>query len=222
MGKLGERFFAAGNERTSGELPQGFGYRYGTDPVKADVDIMNHNPAPQTVYLTAKMNHVPAEGSDLKPVRPVWLDVDNCRTSQYAIPAGASNRVWTWESNLTGRVVATGGHVHDGGLKIDLSNQTTGEKMCTSYAGYGTDPAYAGSIESMSTCIWDRVGTVRKGEILAIDAYYDSAEAQSDAMGIMLAYVYETEDLAGGTTPPAGVFASGGTGRPPAHSHGHH
>ena len=45
--------------------------------------------------------------------------------------------------------------------------------MCTSYAGYGTNPALQGRVESMSTCIWDRLGTVRAGEVLSIDTYYD-------------------------------------------------
>src|SRR5581483_1464168 len=31
IGSLGERFFAAGNERTGGRFPAGFGYHYGAD-----------------------------------------------------------------------------------------------------------------------------------------------------------------------------------------------
>jgi hypothetical protein len=222
MGQLGERFFAAGNERTSGDLPEGFGYHLGSAPVKADLDIMNHSTTPHVVYMTARISHAPyGDGSAIKPVRPIWMDMNNCQTSEYAIPAGVSNKVWTWQSNLTGRVVAAGGHVHDGGTRIDFKNQSTGENFCTSYAGYGTKPAFAGTLESMSTCIWDRIGTVRKGETLAIDTYYDSTDAQMDVMGIVLAYVHETEDLTSGTTPPPSVQASGGTGRPPAGTHGH-
>lgn len=219
MGKLGERFFAAGNERTAGELPAGFGYLYGDAPVKADLDLMNHSDQPQMVYLKAKLHHVPASDESIKPVRPVWLDEENCRTSEYGIPAGQSNRVWTWNAGLTGRVVAAGGHLHDGGTKLDILNQTTGQDFCTSYAGYGTKAEYMGSLESMSTCIWDKIGTFSKGDIVAIDSYYDSPGAQTDVMGIALLYVYETDDLAGGTTPPAGAFATSMTGDP--HS-GHH
>src|SRR5439155_307505 len=119
------------------------------------------------------------------------------------------------------------GHVHDGGIRIDLANETTARHLCTSYAGYGTNPAYQGSVEKMTTCTWDRLGTVRAGEVLSIDTYYDPPEAQSDVMGIVLAYVYETDDLAGGTEPPAGVQAPAPAwpppaGRPAGHGHGAH
>lgn len=207
IGSLGERFFAAGNERTAGHFPPGFGYHYGTDRVAAAVEIMNHTPSPQMVFVKTKVTYVPDSTSGMKPVRPVWLDEENCGDSTYAVPAGPSNRVWRWTSTLTGRVLLAGGHVHNGGIKIVLANETTAQHLCTSYAGYGTNPAFAGNLESMTTCTWDRLGTVRAGEVLSIDTYYDPPEAQSDVMGIVLAYVYETDDLAGGTPPPAGVQA---------------
>ena len=108
-----------------------------------------------------------------------------------------------------------------------MANETTGQHLCTSYAGYGTKPAYAGNIESMTTCTWDRLGTVRQGEVLSIDTFYDPPEPQSDVMGIVLAYVYETDDLAGGTPPPPGVQAPAPAWPPPGgvpsgHSHGGH
>jgi Stress up-regulated Nod 19 len=225
IGSLGERFYAAGNERTGGTFPSGFGYHYGADRVAAAIDIMNHADHPQVVYVATKVSYVPDSTPGMKPVRPVWLDENDCGDSAYAVPAGPSHKVWRWTSTLTGRVILAGGHVHDGGIKIDLANETTGQPICTSYAGYGTNPAYQGSVESMSTCVWDRLGTVRAGEVLSIDAFYDPPEAQSDVMGIVLAYVYETDDLAGGTPPPPGVQAPAPAwpppgGRPPVHGHG--
>jgi len=226
VGSLGERFFAAGNERTSGSLPPGFGYHLGTDRVAGAIDIMNHSTRPQTVYLEATTTYVPDPAPAMRPVRPVWLDEGDCESSQYAVPAGRSDRVWRWTSTLTGRVLFAGGHVHNGGIKIDLANETTGQHLCTSYAGYDTKPAYMGNIDSMTTCSWDRLGTVRRGEVLSIDTFYDPPEAQSDVMGIVLAYVYETDDLAGGTPPPPGVQAPAPAWPPPGgvpggHTHGH-
>ena len=220
MGGLGQRFFAAGNERTGSDLPAGFGYHLGKEPVQSAIEIMNHAAEQKTVYLKADIRWVPDSTAGMKAVTPVWLDQNNCNTSQYAVPAGPSNRVWRWTSNLTGRVLFTGGHVHDGGIKIDISNETAGQHLCTSYAGYGNNPAYMGSVESMTTCNWDRLGTVRRGETIAIDTFYDSPTAQSDVMGIVLAFVYETEDLAGGTPPPPEPAPP--TGRPPAMGGGHH
>jgi hypothetical protein len=177
------------------------------------------------VFVKTKVTWVPDSTPGMKPVRPVWLDEDNCGDSSYPVPAGPSNKVWRWTSTLTGRVILAGGHVHNGGIKVVFGNETTGQHLCTSYAGYGTNPAFQGSVESMSTCIWDRLGTVRAGEVLSIDTYYDPPEAQPDVMGIVLAYVYETDDLAGGTAPPPGVQAPAPAWPPPGgvpSGHSHH
>lgn len=222
VGSLGERFFAAGNERTGGTMPAGFGYHLGHDPVRSLVEIMNHAAEPKTVFLETTVTHVPDSEPGMHPVRPVWIDQNNCASSQYSAPAGPSHQVARWTSTLTGRVIAAGGHVHDGGLRTALSNETSGQHLCTSHAGYGTDPSYAGSVESMTTCIWDRLGTVRAGEVLALDTYYDLNEPRDDVMGIMLAYVYETDDLAGGTPAPTPVTDNPpSSGSPPRGGHAH-
>ena len=220
QGQLGMRFFASGNERTGGALPPGFGYHLGTDPVRTIVDLMNHSPEPKVVSIKATITHVPDSTPDMAPVTPVWLDENNCGTSEYAVPAGPSHQVWRWTSTITGRVLAAGGHVHDGGIKTVLSNETTGQHLCTSYARYGRNPAYMGSVESMTTCIHDRLGTVRAGEVLALDTYYDVPQARNGVMGIMIAYVYETDDLGGGAPPPAeSAPAPAESAPPPSHHH---
>lgn len=217
IGSQGLRFFAAGNERTEFRLPPGFGYLVGADPWNLIVEIMNHSDIARTVYVTLDVLYRPAS-DDLLPVTPVWLDVNNCGNSEYAVPAGPSEQHWSWTSTVTGRVVSTGGHVHDGGVKTVLTNETTGEQMCTSVAGYGTKPEFDGTIESMSTCVWDRLGVVRAGDEFAIRAYYDSSVPQDDVMGIMMALVYETDDLAGGSEPPA-ADAPPDPDPPPVHDH---
>ena len=214
LGRLGQRFFASGNERTGGVLPAGFGYRLTDAPVNGLFHIMNHASEPKTVFFEMKVRWVPASTAGIRPVTPVWLDMNNCRTSEYDVPAGPSSSHWTWTSTLTGRIVSTGGHVHDGGIRTTLSNRTTGQRICTSWAGYGTKPAFRGSVESMSVCAWDALGGVRAGEVLDLETAYDAATPLDDAMGIMLAYVYETADLGAGTPPPPEV--SGETPAPPA------
>ena len=203
LGQLGQRFFAAGNERTSGDLPAGFGYHLGRRPMNAIFEIMNHSQELKTVFITATVSYVPDSAPGMKPVTPVWLDENNCGNSEYRVPAGRSNKVARWTSTITGRVLAAAGHVHDGGIKTVLTNESTRQHICTSSAGYDTKPAYRGSVESMSTCIWDRLGTVRAGEVLALDTHYDVPAPRSGVMGIMIAFVHETADLAGGTPPPA-------------------
>ncbi len=217
IGSQGLRFFASGNERTVMAFPEGFGYYVGADSWTLIAEIMNHSDQAKTLYVTLDVVYRPAS-DNLKKVTQVWLDVDNCGDSQYAVPAGKSNTLWTWNSTITGRVVSTAGHVHDGGVKTELSNVSTKQHMCTSVAGYGTKPEFDGAIESMSLCVWDRIGVVRKGEELGLRAYYDSSKAANDVMGIMIASIYETNDLSGGTAPPQGAGPQEQK-PPPTHDH---
>ena len=225
-GKLGQRFFASGNERTPGLFPPGFGYYAGGGNWTGIFHVMNHGTEAKTVFFRLRVRWSPAAAGGVLPLTPIWLDMNNCRTSEYAVPAGPSSSHWTWTSTLTGRIVSTGGHVHNGGIRTTLSNQTTGQHLCTSWAGWGKNPAYEGSIESMSVCSWDRVGTVRKGQVLDLESVYDAPRPVPDAMGIMMAFVYETTDLAAGTDAPPSVRGEGPppveSTPPPSSSHDHH
>jgi hypothetical protein len=224
-GKLGLRFFASGNERTGGSFPPGFGYYVDRGNWSGIFHVMNHSAEPKTVFFQVRMRWSEAAAGGVKPLTPIWLDMNNCRTSEYAVPAGPHSSHWTWTSNLTGRILSTAGHVHDGGVRTTLSNQTTGQHICTSWAGWGKKAAYQGSIESMSGCTWDRVGTVQKGEVLDLESVYDSAQPVQDAMGIMMAFVYETADLAAGTPAPPDVRGQNPPpieSTPPPSGHEHH
>lgn len=214
FGRLGERFLASGNERTVKRLPEGYGYLLGRDPVTGVFHIMNHSDQPKTVFFTWKVDWVPASTPGIKAVTPLWLDENNCRSSEYDVPAGPTTKHWTWTSPMNGRIVSGGGHVHTGGVRTVLTNTTTGQHICTSWAGYGHKPAYMGQIESMSYCAWDTLGVVHKGDVLDLEADYDSAEAVPEAMGIMVMSFYPTDDLASGT--PAPPEASGAAMPPTA------
>ena len=227
LGGLGERFLASGNERTTKHFPDGYGYHLGRESVTGVFHIMNHSAETKTVSFTFKVRWLPASTAGVKPVTPVWVDMNNCRTSEYTVPAGPSSEHWTWKSTITGRIVSAGGHVHTGGVRTTLTNATAQRHVCTSWAGYGQKPAYMGTIESMSYCRWDALGVVRAGDTLDLETVYDAAEADPGAMGIMMLHVFETDDLEEPTPPPAEVS---GAQRPPsatpppagASHHGHH
>ena len=225
FGHLGERFLASGNERTTRRYPDGFGYHLGHDRVNAVFHVMNHSSSPKTVYFTYKIRWVSDSTAGIRPLTPVWLDINNCRTSEYSVPAGPSSKHFQWHSTITGRIVATGGHVHDGGVRTTLTNVTTGQHQCTSWAGYGTKPAYTGHIVSMSNCTWDSLGTVRAGEVLDLEAVYNAAEPLDGVMGIMVVHVFETPDLGAGTPAPPdvrGEIAPPPASTPPPEAAGHH
>lgn len=187
----GRRVFAAGNERTGAQLPPGYGYPVGLTPFGAMAELMNMSAQPQQVFVTMTVHWVDAAEARLKEVTPVWLDVDNCGDSQYTIPAGPSHTIWTWKSTLRGDIVAVGGHVHDQGVSITLSNATRHEKICESVAGYAGGSHHEGHVESMSTCVGDPLATVRRGDDLALDSYYHSDRPDDTVMGIMIAYLHQ-------------------------------
>jgi len=187
----GRRLFASGNERTAGRLPAGFGVKLGKAPMTwGAAELMNMKPEPQAVFVEATITHVPASTPGMEAVTPVWLDSANCTgDSQHSVPAGASTTTWRWQSTISGTVKAAGGHLHDGGRSLALSNASSGRHMCTSTAGYGTDPAYMGHIESMSVCSAQHLGAVRRGDVLQLDSTYQMDHAANDVMSIMLAYI---------------------------------
>lgn len=222
IGGAGKRIFASGNERTSGSFPRGFGYYIDNEDWWTGIfEIMNLVEQPQTVWVNVAVHYLPGSDTEVVPVTPVWLDVDNCGDSEIDVPAGRTTTTWDWTSNVTGRIVTTAGHVHDGGTSITLSNATTGAHVCRSVAGYGTKPEYMGHIESMSGCTWDRIGAVRKGEVLRLSTVYDTPEPLEGVMGIMMAFVYETDDLTGGTPAPDSMTSPPEGGTPTVAPHQH-
>jgi hypothetical protein len=203
-------------------MPEGYAIRVDRPWWAGIFEIMNDSPTPNLVFFKMTVTYLPASDTSVKPVTPVWLDVDNCGDSQFSVPKGESHSTWRWKSTVTGRVVGAGGHVHNGGISISLLNSSTNQRMCTSIAGYGTKPEYVGNIESMTACWHDRLGVVRKGEYLMLDAYYNSMTPQDNVMGIVMAFVYETNDLTGGSPPPQFYTAPPPNKVPPPNTGHHH
>ena len=202
VGKLGHRVFAAGNERTGFSVPEGFGAPIGRSVWGGAVELMNTSNELKLVYIQLTSRWVPITTPDIRPATSVWLDIDSCGDSAVDIPAGVTDIPWDWKANMTGRVIGAGGHVHDGGKWLSLVNATTSQHICTSVAGYGTKPAYEGTVESMSTCAWDSLGAVREGDVLRLNAHYNTSRPELGVMGIMVILVHETTDLAGGAPSP--------------------
>jgi hypothetical protein len=218
VGLLGERFFAAGNERTLATFPEGFGYYNGPAGYWAYViEIMNMGHAAENFYLELEATFLPGDAL-VTPLRPLWLDMNLCGNSQYSVPQGFSDMHADWTSTTEGNIVVMGGHVHDYGISVSAENTRTGEIFCTSVAGYAegsdaaplpvpagghghpnepnvlpdSDPAYEGHIEDMTGCWLPHHFEV--GDTIRLHTQYSSPEARNDVMGIMVAYLYETPD----------------------------
>ena len=220
IGAMGRRIFASGDERTPITLPHGFGFRVDPGSWVGLIELMNLGSQPQAVYFEVAVRHLPASTPRMKAITPVWLDVNNCRTSEYSVPAGRSETAWSWDSTLTGRIVAAGGHVHTGGVGLTLDNATTGRRICVSRAGYGSG-AMEGMVTSMSTCSWDSLGALRAGDRLTMTSIYDAPRAMDGVMGIMLIAVHETDDVDGGRPAPASMRGAPTTEVPRSAGHDH-
>jgi hypothetical protein len=187
-----DRFFATGKERTKIELPVGYGYwmNGGSLGLGYHLDSMHGR---HEVYLKLKLGYTEdTEGSTLTPIRPVWLDVDNCSDSEFNVPRnldpGRHKEVWDYAMPVGGRFVALAGHLHDGGLKLRLRNVTTNTSMFTSRAVY----EYRWNLTAMTTYS-DAAGIpVAAGDVLELTAVYNDTRdgpgtlAWPDVMGIMV------------------------------------
>jgi plastocyanin len=76
-----ERFFAAGEEKTTMILPKGYGYAYKATDVWV-LNYMIHNlwPKPQKVWMTYDLDFIPATSKaaqSITPASPVWMDIQN-------------------------------------------------------------------------------------------------------------------------------------------------
>jgi hypothetical protein len=147
-----ERFFAAGEEKTIMQMPKGYGYRYrATDSWFLNHMIHNLTPVPTRVYMTYTIDFIPADSPaarGIRPVRPIWMDVVNGSAypvfdvrkgtggdGRYTFPDEATDpyrggaRRNEWVADRDGVLIATGGHMHPGGLYTDLFLRRPGARI---------------------------------------------------------------------------------------------
>src|SRR3954471_10827200 len=247
--------FAAGEEKTITQFPRGFGYRYSPeDPWVLNYMLHNLVSTPARVYLTWDVDFVPdpaAAAARIKEVKPLWLDTGEGnypvwdaqrgwgKNGRYTFPddARGAERKKTGEANemkvpFDATLVAAGGHLHPGGLYVDLK-QTRGDQtkeIFRSEAKY-FEPAGAVSWDvAMTFTKPDWRVSVKKGDRLNVSATYDTKSASwYEVMGIMDPIWYSTDPAVAGKDPFAedldwhGVVTHGhlpendnhgGTGRP--------
>jgi hypothetical protein len=234
--------FAAGEEKTIGTLPQGYGIHH--DP--ADLWLMNHmihnlRPDATSVKITYDIDFVPdtaPAAAGITPVRPLWLDVAGLRPypvfdalrgtgskGRYTFPddargkaredIGAAQR-WTADRDIT--LVSTAGHLHPGGLYNDLevTRGSDRRRLFRSRAKY-FEPAGAVSWDvAMTHTTPDWRVAVRAGDTLSTSTTYDVRKASwYESMGIMIVFYAE------GLRPEATDPFSGSVSTQGLLTHGH-
>jgi hypothetical protein len=194
-----ERYFSSGNERTFVNLAKAgpgatkYGYHLrASDRFAFIVDLMNMNMEDKTVYMTMTYDildgPLPAGWRDIKVV---WFDANQCGTSE--VKPKAQNGKYTissspWTPNFSGENMGVGGHLHDGGINLEVN--LNGALQCDSTAAYGERPEYVSSsnmkmgpaagiaekhISSMRACYFNEIKTrqLSKGQSWQIKANYD-------------------------------------------------
>ena len=200
-GLLGERFFATGDERTAVDLTSlPYGYKVNsTETWNMVVDLMNWATTSKTVKVRVTWKYATGTDSTSRaPLRPVWLDADGCSMdSLITVPEGLSDTHKDWNATFGGKLIATAGHIHDHGVNIEVTNQSTGGTvLCNSVAGYGgagyETPDGRKHVSSMNVCTGNPIATIAKGNTLRLHANYNVPAghgAVDDAMGIAIAYI---------------------------------
>ena len=149
---LPELFVAAGEEKTIISFPKGYGYLYRA----SDTWVLNHmihnlTPVPTQVYMVYEIDFIPRtspRARGIRPVTPIWMDVQkgnlypvfdvqkgSGRGGRYTYPDDEPNAYGgrearnEWVSDRNGVLVATGGHLHPGGLYTDLYVRRRGARI---------------------------------------------------------------------------------------------
>jgi hypothetical protein len=111
QGSLGERFFAAGNERSQMHLPSPYGYFNGTATNWTLIyHLVNKAAVSKNISVEVVYQYRTTGGES---ATPLWLDIDGCSDSEYPAPLGYSDTHADWTSTVGGRLIAMTGHLHD-------------------------------------------------------------------------------------------------------------
>jgi hypothetical protein len=121
---------------------------------------------------------------------PLFQDVTGCGGSTYDVPGtGGPGSVHvaqrSWPAPRDGLVVFSGGHLHDGGIDITLSDATAGRNICRGTATYHENPRHLATING---CVLHE--KVVAGHSYRVTSRYDNSKPYQDVMGIMLTYVW--------------------------------
>ena len=226
-GGAAERFFAEGEERLALSLPRGYGYaNKATDRWGLLYMLMNHKPQRLNGFIRYTVRYV--TGERLTPVKPIWLDVRNCTGPDpvFDVPGGGRTfSTFTKSAGFTmpqsGRLVSGGGHLHGGGIRVELRNATCGAKLFESRPTWGgpkpkpllhePGPTKMSSFRSTAGI------PVARGDRLRINAVYDNSAPHTRAMGIMLLFLAPGAVSGCGATPALDVDL-GRPSAPPAFS----
>ena len=119
-------FYGAGEERNVLALPPGYGVKMEEkEPWLMVWMLMNHKKTTDKAFIEWKVTY--DTDPDIQTVKGYWLDVVNCHADPiFNVPGdGGPGSTYTKTYDLTmpvsGRIIASGGHVHGGAKGLEIS-----------------------------------------------------------------------------------------------------
>jgi plastocyanin len=193
-----QRFYEEGEERAVLSLPAGYGYpNRREDQWGLIFMLMNHKAPTRTVYVQYTVRYT--RGKQLTPVQPYWFDEHNCSADPKFDVPGTGPMFSTYSKTVdyvmpeSGRVVAILGHLHGGGVRLDLSDRSCNTKLFTSEPTWGLPVVHPIIHEPgpkhMTTLTTAKGIPVSAGDRLRLTAVYDNSLPHARAMGVMVAYL---------------------------------
>jgi len=224
-GGFTERFFAEGEERLALSLPGGYGYaNKATDRWGLLYMLMNHKPQRLNGFIRYTVRYVTGEA--LTPVKPIWLDVRNCSGADpvFDVPGGGKRfSTFTKTTDFTmpesGRLVSGGGHLHGGGVRLELRNATCGTTPFESRPTWGGPKPkpllHEPGPTKMSAFRSTEGIPVARGQTLRLAAVYENEAPHTRSMGIMLLFLAPGAVEGCGATPALEIDLGNPSAPPP-------
>jgi hypothetical protein len=180
-----ERYFVTGNERLpfhyfnpkTGNSNNSAYHLDSADRFFYLVELMNMNMKDASVYIT--MTYDIIEGAlpaGWQEAKSIFLDANSCRSSEVPSPKGKTQFTVSsksWRPNVEGRIIDSMGHLHDGGIEIEVY-ATNSKTLCKS------TPVYSGTAEY----VYRETSMAMHGDKVAKDHISDMTGCGLDDMHI--------------------------------------
>ena len=203
-GRRGEPFWGTGEEHEHLELPPGYGYQVDRrDHWRMQTMLMSHGLRARHAYVQYTVRLV--TGRRLQRVKPLWLRAEGClKFPSYEVdgggaPGSTNVRRHRWTMPFSGRIVASGAHLHGSSKGVEISEPGCGDRTIIRH-----DPRYGlpGDTVYKIRPILHEPGPiatgyflskqgipVRRGQKLDVTGLYDDEHPHPGVMAIAHVYI---------------------------------
>jgi plastocyanin len=203
-GRRGEPFWGTGEEHERLELPRGYGYRVDRrDHWRMQTMLMSHGLRARHVYVEYTVKLV--TGEQLQRVKPLWLRAEGClKFPSYEVdgggaPGSTNVQRHRWTMPFSGRIVASGAHLHGSSKGVEISEPGCGGRTIIRHEpryGLPGDTVYTirpilhepGPIAT-GYFLSDQGIPVRRGQKLDVTGLYDDEHPHPGVMAIAHVYI---------------------------------